>query len=237
MAIGVGRALGVNLVRNFELPMIAISPVEFWHRWNISLSQWFRDYIYIPLGGSRRTTARWMFAVMAAFLLSGVWHGANWTFVAWGFVHGIALVVAVIIGRVTPQALADTIPIRALAWFGTQLFMILSWSLFRASNIVEAGDILARIARDFVIDGNGWGAIGQPTSILHVPPFVIVGGILVWLWVVCLDTIVAQTGNAPPFGRDITPLRLLNETAMLMAIGLTVTFASTTTRPFIYFQF
>jgi alginate O-acetyltransferase complex protein AlgI len=237
MAIGVGRALGVNLVRNFERPMIAMSPVEFWHRWHISLSQWFRDYVYIPLGGSRGTTTRWVFAVLATFLLSGLWHGANWTFVVWGFVHGIALVVAVMIARVTPRVLANAIPVRAFAWLGTQLFVILTWTLFRAPNIYEAGDILARIAREFVIDGTGWGAIMQPSDILRVPPFVIAGGVLIWCWVVCLDTIVARTGNAPLFGRSLTPARLANECAMLMAIGFAASFAPVTGRPFIYFQF
>lgn len=93
IARGVARLLGIDLMVNFRHPYLAASPGEFWHRWHISLSQWFRDYVYIPLGGSRRGEARVCFNVMAAFLLSGLWHGASWNFVIWGAFHGLLLVI------------------------------------------------------------------------------------------------------------------------------------------------
>jgi len=89
MAIGAGKALGLDLVTNFNMPYYSKSIIEFWRRWHISLSTWFRDYVYIPLGGNRASQARHAFNIMATFLLSGLWHGASWTFVLWGGIHGV----------------------------------------------------------------------------------------------------------------------------------------------------
>ena len=127
MAIGIARAIGVHLVRNFNQPIIAINPVDFWHRWHISLSQWFRDYVYIPLGGNRGGLLHWMWAIMATFLLSGLWHGANWTFVIWGALHGLALVVSVLLARALPETVKCLPGMTALAWIGTQLFVTVTW--------------------------------------------------------------------------------------------------------------
>src|SRR5262249_46023599 len=84
IAIGSARVMGFRLMRNFDRPYTAWSVAEFWRRWHISLSTWFRDYVYIPLGGNRVPALRWTIAIMIVFLLSGLWHGANWTFVVWG---------------------------------------------------------------------------------------------------------------------------------------------------------
>jgi len=93
IAIGIGRLFGFDLVRNFAYPHLAPNIREFWKRWNISLTSWFRDYIYIPMGGAR--TGRWknMRNTMTVFLISGLWHGANWTFIFWGFLHGISFII------------------------------------------------------------------------------------------------------------------------------------------------
>ena len=93
IAIGLGRLLGYRLMRNFNFPYIAQSFSEFWHRWNISLSTWLRDYLFIPLGGSRRGTARTYLNIMVVMLLGGLWHGAAWSYAIWGAVHGAALVI------------------------------------------------------------------------------------------------------------------------------------------------
>jgi len=84
MAIGCGRIFGIELSQNFNFPYLARSVAEFWKRWHITLTSWFRDYVYVPLGGNRMSTGRWAFNIMAVFLLSGLWHGAAWTFVLWG---------------------------------------------------------------------------------------------------------------------------------------------------------
>ena len=91
IALGCAKAMGYDLMDNFRAPYLSGSIGEFWHRWHISLSSWFRDYLYIPLGGSRVRISRWMFNIMVVFLLSGLWHGANWTFVLWGGLHGLLL--------------------------------------------------------------------------------------------------------------------------------------------------
>ena len=91
IAIGSGHLLGIELPENFKTPYAAKSPQDFWRRWHISLSTWLRDYLYIPLGGSRGGTRVLVIALMGTMLLGGLWHGASWNFVLWGFVHGLLL--------------------------------------------------------------------------------------------------------------------------------------------------
>jgi len=93
MAIGFSRLLGFDLMQNFRSPYWAASLTDFWKRWHVSLSTWFRDYVYIPLGGSQNGQGRFRFAILVTFLLSGLWHGASWTFVVWGGLHGLALLI------------------------------------------------------------------------------------------------------------------------------------------------
>jgi alginate O-acetyltransferase complex protein AlgI len=92
IAIGSAKILGFDLMENFRRPYFAQSIEDFWRRWHISLSTWFKDYLYIPLGGSRVSTSRWCFNIMLVFLLSGLWHGAAWTFIAWGALHGVYMI-------------------------------------------------------------------------------------------------------------------------------------------------
>src|SRR5262249_41973882 len=92
MAIGLGRLLGVELPQNFDAPYQAKSPTDFWRRWHMTLSFWLRDYLYIPLGGRRGTEAHAFFAVVLTFFLGGLWHGARWTFAAWGLYHAALLI-------------------------------------------------------------------------------------------------------------------------------------------------
>ena len=89
IAIGMAKVMGIGLTMNFKRPYLAFSPIEFWRRWNITLSQWFRDYIYFPMGGNRVSIWKFVFNILVVFILSGFWHGANWTFIIWGLVHGI----------------------------------------------------------------------------------------------------------------------------------------------------
>ncbi|HLY74827.1 MAG TPA: MBOAT family O-acyltransferase [Planctomycetota bacterium] len=140
IAIGVARVLGFRLRTNFDRPYFAASPIEFWRRWHISLSTWFRDYVYIPLGGNRRGEGRWAFAAFTTFLLSGLWHGAAWTFVAWGAYHGLLVLLTRAAGMLTPRR-----PPRWLAASLTFLLILLSWILFRAKSAGDAAYILTRI--------------------------------------------------------------------------------------------
>jgi alginate O-acetyltransferase complex protein AlgI len=152
MAIGVGRMLGYHLPRNFDRPYFSRSPTEFWHRWHISLSTWLRDYLYIPLGGNRGGT--WMTCrnVMLVMLLGGLWHGASWNFVLWGFLHGLAL-----IAHRAWRASRERHPIQlgrrlhavynVLAWAATQYWMLLAWIAFR----VQDSGAMLNAMRKFVL--------------------------------------------------------------------------------------
>jgi D-alanyl-lipoteichoic acid acyltransferase DltB (MBOAT superfamily) len=149
IAIGISRVLGVRLMTNFERPYLAASIRDFWRRWHISLSTWFRDYLYIPLGGNRVRRARWMVVVMITFVVSGVWHGANWTFVVWGAIHGALLVVegafrkrsAAVEGE--PKHAGTIGRLAGTAY--TLAVVLLAWVFFRAENVTEAWQIVQRI--------------------------------------------------------------------------------------------
>ena len=132
MAIGVSKILGFDFKPNFNLPYISQNVSEFWKRWHISLSSWFQDYLYIPLGGSRKGTARTYINLMLVMLISGLWHGAGWTFVAWGALHGIASCVNRAFGK----------KLKALGpWVNgviTFIFVTLFWVVFRADSFSTA---------------------------------------------------------------------------------------------------
>lgn len=93
MAMGVGKLMGFNLINNFQRPYLSTSITDFWRRWHISLSTWLKDYVYIPLGGSRCSKGRNYWNIFVTFLVSGIWHGANWTFIFWGILHGMFQVI------------------------------------------------------------------------------------------------------------------------------------------------
>lgn len=132
MAIGLGRMFGFTFLENFNYPYISRSITEFWRRWHISLSSWFKDYIYIPLGGSRKGNV--YFNISVVFLVTGLWHGAAWTFLLWGIWHGIFR----ILERVgSKMDLPFHIP-NGIQWIYTMLVVIVGWVLFRATSIDAA---------------------------------------------------------------------------------------------------
>jgi alginate O-acetyltransferase complex protein AlgI len=139
MAIGLGLMLGFECPRNFDAPYRADSFTDFWRRWHISLSSWLRDYLYIPLGGSRAGANRTYVNLMIVFLLCGLWHGAGWTFIVWGAWHGFWLVVERALGRKTFYA---ALPAWAQA-FATFLLVTVGWVIFRAGTLADAGRLLA----------------------------------------------------------------------------------------------
>ncbi len=135
IARGSARLLGFELIENFRAPFLALSPSDYWRRWHISLSSWIRDYLYIPLGGSRvGSRARFLFVSLATFGLSGLWHGAAWHFVAWGLYHGALLFAYHGLGmgsRWRPRGRARTL----LAWCAMSAFTLVGWALFRAPSL------------------------------------------------------------------------------------------------------
>ncbi|MCX5662585.1 MAG: MBOAT family protein [Planctomycetota bacterium] len=138
IALGAAKVMGFDLMENFRQPYFSRSIPEFWSRWHISLSTWFRDYLYIPLGGNRVSPRRWCLNIMIVFAVSGLWHGANWTFVVWGVYHGLLTLAAVPFKRIA-ERFPD--PLRML---GTFALVSIGWVFFRAHSLGAAATILSR---------------------------------------------------------------------------------------------
>jgi alginate O-acetyltransferase complex protein AlgI len=156
IARGTARVMGFELMVNFDRPYLATSISDFWRRWHISLSTWFRDYVYFPLGGNRRGLARTCFNAAVVFLVSGLWHGANWTFVIWGALHATFIVVYLATGSLRERLWggltgAGRAAVDVASWFVTMVLVALAWVFFRAANVHDAFAVLSRIATDFTI--------------------------------------------------------------------------------------
>jgi len=153
IAIGTARILGINLMENFRRPYLAENIREFWQRWHISLSTWFRDYLYIPLGGSKVPLLRGFFNTFIVFLVSGLWHGANWTFVIWGALHGFYMVFAKITQPVRDRINAftglDRLPLllKVVRISTTFVLASIAWIFFRAASMEDAMYILSHMFR------------------------------------------------------------------------------------------
>ncbi len=158
IARGSARILGVRLMRNFDQPYLTRSISDFWRRWHISLSEWFRDYVYIPLGGSRKGKLRTLGNLTITMFVSGLWHGAAWNFVLWGLYHGLLLLVGALLGMVPSYR-----KLRArggwagdaLAWFITLQAVVFGWLMFRVDSLEQIVDYTASAAQIMVV---------QPTS-------------------------------------------------------------------------
>ena len=144
MARGAARVMGYDLMENFRRPYFAKSIREFWQRWHISLSTWFRDYVYIPLGGSRQVKWRWYYNLLITFLLSGLWHGANWTFVIWGALHGCYIVIENMTASFQNRIAAyvcvnkNSFTNRAIRVSITMAMICFAWIFFRANSLADA---------------------------------------------------------------------------------------------------
>ena len=146
IAIGTARLFGFSLMQNFRTPYFAENISDFWRRWHISLSTWFRDYVFIPLGGSRGSKFQRIKNIIITFTTSGLWHGANWTFMAWGFIHGLLYIPLIFISQLSMQlpSFLDKLikPFKILITF---LTVVMTWIFFRAENIQSAGEIFTAI--------------------------------------------------------------------------------------------
>jgi D-alanyl-lipoteichoic acid acyltransferase DltB (MBOAT superfamily) len=153
IAIGSARVMGFKLMTNFNRPYFSRNIAEFWKRWHISLSTWFKDYLYISLGGNRVSVPRWYFNLFFVFLVSGLWHGANWTFIIWGAINGFYLVFALVTGKYVHRLEKATglIHHRRLTQVGniiiTFFLACFAWIFFRANHVEDAFLIIRRIAR------------------------------------------------------------------------------------------
>ena len=147
-AIGAAKVMGFNLMENFRRPYFATTVTDFWRRWHISLSTWFRDYVYIPLGGNRRGTARCYSNIMITFIVSGIWHGANWTFIIWGTIHGVLQCIEKLLGWNKAQWKR---PEKIIHWGLTFCIVCLAWIFFRANTVSDAFLIIKGIFTNLAI--------------------------------------------------------------------------------------
>ncbi|GAA4092470.1 MBOAT family O-acyltransferase [Mucilaginibacter panaciglaebae] len=158
IALGAAKVMGFKLVKNFNRPYHSKSISEFWSRWHISLSTWFRDYLYITLGGNRVSASRWYFNLFVVFLISGLWHGANWTYIIWGVLNGFYLIFAIISQKLrdrVARASGITRFPKLYSWiqFPTTFVLIcISWVFFRAHTIADAIHILKSMFTDTCAD-------------------------------------------------------------------------------------
>ncbi|MCA1193158.1 MULTISPECIES: MBOAT family protein [unclassified Saccharopolyspora] len=225
MAIGLGRMLGFRLPENFARPYSSVTVTEFWRRWHMSLSRWFRDYVYIPLGGNRRGTGRTYLNLAIIFVLTGFWHGAAWTYLVWGLFHGALLVVERATGH-------DSAPADRWARLGrralTLLLVVLGWVFFRAPDL---GTAFTMTGHMLLPDLSGLTDL-VAASVTHQRVFFL----LVALVVVLLP---ASTGTGAFLesvrSRQANALRAAVMTAGLLYSGLLV--ATGSFSPFLYYQF
>lgn len=139
MAIGLGKMLGIDLQTNFVRPYFSSTVTEFWRRWHISLTTWFRDYLYFPLGGNRCSRQRWIFNTMVVFIISGLWHGAAYTFLIWGTIHGLCMVVEkVIYGDKIKSVGNANVIVKSLRCLITFMIVNFAWIFFRAETLSDA---------------------------------------------------------------------------------------------------
>ncbi len=139
MATGIGKMMNIDITMNFNSPYKAITIIDFWKRWHITLTRFFTKYIYIPLGGNRKGTVRTYVNIMIVFLVSGIWHGANWTFIVWGIIHGIANALTRVIDKTTGVfSKRQNKAINVASWFLTFVFVNLAWVIFRADSLADA---------------------------------------------------------------------------------------------------
>ncbi len=229
IAIGCAKLFGIRLRRNFNVPYFSRDIAEFWRRWHISLTTWFRDYIYIPMGGSRVSKWRVLLNTLVIFLVSGLWHGANWTFVAWGAYHALLFLPLILLGknRKYRNVVAEDRTLPSLRELGqmllTFLLAMMGWILFRSDSIEQAGQYYTHMFST-LFDGS-------PTLTSNMDGWVVFVAVTVMTVVEWLNRDREHEFARQPRNRF---LRWSGYIALLFMIGA---FMVTNEMPFIYFQF
>lgn len=219
MAIGLGGIFGFHFNENFDYPYVSKSIQEFWRRWHISLSTWFRDYVYIPLGGNRKGRIRTYLNLSVVFLLTGIWHGAAWQFVVWGLIHGAFM----LIERAGFRTVLEKIP-GILRWLYTMLVVIIGWVFFRADSLASAM-VYVQNMFSFCFDRvTDVGILSRFTNMF---------------WIVGVLALLASTPVFKRLGQSkLGKCVWLNHAAYLLLFALTIIYLSGLTyNPFIYFKF
>ncbi len=227
MAIGLGLMLGFHFLENFNYPYISRSMTEFWRRWHISLSTWFRDYLYIPLGGNQRAPARTYFNLVVTFFLCGLWHGAAWTFVIWGLYHGLFLVIE----RLGAGRWLERWPAPARHGYALAVVLV-GWVFFRSATLADAMRFLAAMAGL----GSGSGIEYHPALYLNAELILILAaGIVGSTPLLPALARLRERIQAAGLGLAVEAVRVLGLGAILW--GSAMLMAAGTYNPFIYFRF
>ncbi len=230
IAIGTAKMFGIELISNFKFPYFSRNISEFWQRWHISLSNWFKEYVYIPLGGSREGKLKALRNIGIVFLISGFWHGANWTFIVWGSIHAL-LYIPIFYGnknRVYKDSIvAEKSKLPSLIELGkiirTFLIVTLSWIFFRAQSITEAIDYLKQIITNFNYE-----------NYLHPSGYRMIDYYIILLLFVLYEFIIRKDERAP-FKFKTKTVRFI--AYLLVVFSLILFYDDQTDRSFIYFQF
>lgn len=219
MAIGLGRMFGFHFLENFNYPYAAVCVTDFWRRWHISLSSWFRDYVYIPLGGSRKGRGRVIWNLLIVWALTGLWHGASWNFLLWGLYFGLVL----IFEKFCLSRLLKKLP-KVLGWLYTMIIVILGWVLFDLTDFSALGHTLKAMVTFAPTD---WHALlSQDASLLFSALFLLPG--IVFSFPVARRLLRSQKPMAIVLKNALCIVLLLLCLAMLLG---------ETYNPFIYFRF
>lgn len=219
MAIGLGRMFGFHFLENFNYPYISLSVTEFWRRWHISLSTWFRDYVYIPLGGNRVSRGKWVRNILVVWGLTGLWHGADWNFLLWGLYYGVLL----LIEKLWLGKYLERLP-KALRWLLCMVIVCIGWVMF---NLTDFAQMRAALARMFSFTHV---ALSQSLAadVSIVPPLLWMLPALVFSTPVCRRVHLGESYGAE-IVRNVVCLALL---AVCIVFSVSATF-----NPFIYFRF
>lgn len=233
MAVGMGKMLGFKFLENFHFPYLAQSIRDFWRRWHISLATWFRDYLYIPLGGNRISKGRTCFNLMAVFFLCGLWHGASWTFVVWGLYHGFFLVLE----RTRFGDLQAKLP-QLLRHLYAVFVVMMGWVIFRANTFAAAGDYFQALFGLSRVPFAQSLASYMTNQIVWAAGFGILFSGPLWNW---LRTVSAKTRQASPvaYHSVVRSVGSILEIILIVALLLisSAWLAGGTYNPFIYFRF
>jgi len=242
IALGAANVMGFRLMENFDRPYFATSIGDFWRRWHISLSTWFKDYLYVPLGGSRTTRWRHVRNLLVVFIISGLWHGAAWTFVIWGALHGVYLACSVVTSRLRQQLVA-ALHLNRLGWGLTVLRTVVTfnlvsfaWIFFRARSLADANLIVRRLA------AGAWYTVLHPIAVLASiggGVSLLTSGEVAWSIVLCTLLFMIQMVRGerlvvPSLAAGPVWLRWSAYYTMVLMILLTGVFGR---QSFIYFQF
>lgn len=220
MAIGLGYMFGFEFMENFNYPYISKSITEFWRRWHISLSTWFKEYLYIPLGGNRKGNV--YFNLFVVFLVTGVWHGAAWTFVLWGLWHGIFILIERAIGKSKLYIKTPTI----IKYSITMLVVILGWVVFRADNLTQAFGFIKTM---FGLNNSG--------ALIFEYSYFISKKLVFWILISILGSVPFIPNKFKKYSGNKTFEFLETIFILLLFIVAIIFVVNSTYSPFIYFQF